>query len=330
MSESPLPIIDMSKSRTSRDSLAQEVVHALENIGFLYIDNIEGIDFHELDILCKWFFGLPYETKMKTARKNFNPQNRNVYRGYFPVVEGEPSRKEGFEIGRDVPTGDETVSPSNWMYESSVWPEEDEEVPFKHLMQKMYDKFHDTSQEILRLAAKGLGIQENAFESLFSDKPMSTFRIQHYPPWQKAPPDNAIIEDGKIVTTPEHMDSDFLTLLHIFDFHGLEVVGPDGNWIGVPPRPNSLIMNIGVTFSRMMGGRLKATRHRVIDIGIDRFSVPFFLSPSYDSDIGINFMSKYIPGGPDHVPERFGPFLLHRIKYEIKYFEYRDLPDIKD
>lgn len=197
-------------------------------------------------------------------------------------------------------------------------------------MTELYEIFHETSQEILPLAAIGLDIDETAFESLFSDKPMSTFRIQHYPPWQGTPPENAVIQDGKIVTTPDHMDSDFLTLLHIFDFPGLEVIGPDGEWMAVPPRPDCLIMNIGVTFSRMMGGRLKATRHRVLDIGIDRFSVPFFLSPSYDSDIGVNFMSKYKPGGPKHVPERFGPFLLHRIKYEIKYFEYRDLPDIED
>lgn len=126
MSKSALPIIDLSKSKTNRENLAKEIVYALENVGFLYIDNVEGIDFRKLDKMCKWFFGLSKQTKMKIARKNFNPESRNVYRGYFPVVEGEPSRKEGFEIGRDVPADDKTVSSANWMYENSVWPDETE------------------------------------------------------------------------------------------------------------------------------------------------------------------------------------------------------------
>ncbi|XP_076079052.1 isopenicillin N synthase-like [Mytilus galloprovincialis] len=330
MSELPIPVIDLSRAKTDRTQLAKEVVHALENIGFLYIDNVKGIDFDKLFKICQWFFGLPIETKMDLTRKNFKSENHNLYRGYFPVVEGEPSRKEGFEFARDVPADDKTVSSNNWMYEKSVWPEENFTVAFKEFLQNMYEIVHETSQEILRLAALGLGIEEHAFEHLFSDKPCSTFRIMHYPPWEGTPPKNAIIEDGKVVTTPEHMDSDFLTLLHIFNYDGLEVLDMDGTWIAVPPRPNSLIMNIGVTFSRMMAGRFKATRHRVLDIGKDRFSVPFFLSPSFDSDIGVNFMSKFNSNGPEHVPEKFGPWLLHRIKHEIKYFEYRDLPEIED
>lgn len=329
MTQFPLPIIDISKSRTDRQKLAKEVIHGLENIGFLYIDNVEGIDYNLLFNICQWFFGLPTETKMKLARKQWNSDNRNVFRGYFPVVKGEPSRKEAFEFGRDISTEDKSVSANNWMYEKSVWPEEDGTVPFREFLIKMYEIFHETTQEILRLVAIGLGIDEQAFKDLFSDKPISTFRLLHYPPWEGAPPENAIIGDGKIVTTPEHMDSDFMTLLHVFDYKGLEVVGPDDKWVAIPPRPNSLVMNIGVTFSRMMGGRFKATRHRVLDIGIDRYSVPFFLAPSFHSDIGINFMSKFRSGGPDHVPERYGPWYLYRIKHVTKYFEYRHLPDIE-
>jgi isopenicillin N synthase-like dioxygenase len=80
----------------------------------------------------------------------------------------------------------------------------------------------------------------------------------HYPSWDGKPPDNAIIEDGRFVTTPDHMDSNFLTLLSIFDYEGLEVKNTNDEWIAVHPRPKTLIMNIGVTLSRMMGGRFKA------------------------------------------------------------------------
>ena len=89
-------------------------------------------------------------------------------------------------------------------------------------------------------------------------------------------------------------------------------------------------MNIGDTFSRMLGGRFKATRHRVIDIGEDRYSVPFFLSPKFHGDIGVNFLSQYTQEGHSHVPERFGPWVLHTMKHKKKYFEYTDLPEIEN
>ncbi|XP_069128058.1 uncharacterized protein [Argopecten irradians] len=324
-----LPIVDLSKARTDREALAKVIVDALENTGFLFIDNIEGLDFDLWYQCCEWFFKQPEECKKKLLRNFWNPESKNVYRGYFPVLPNEPSRKEGFEFARDVPPNDPTVKPNNWFYENSVWPEEDGSFPFKANMRSLYEKLHETALEILRLTAIGLGIEEDIFTPLFSDKPCTTYRIMHYPPWEGSPPDNAKIEDGKVVITPEHTDTNFLTLLATFHYKGLEVKMPDGTWAEVDPRPKSLVMNIGDTFSRMMGGRLKATAHRVIDIGVDRYTSPFFFTPGYDADIGINFMSKATGQGPDHVFERYGPWVLNVIKHVKKYFEYRVLPDIE-
>ena len=322
-----LPIIDLSKAKTHRKELAATVVHALENIGFLYVDNVEGIDYDKMFEACKWFFGQPWEVKKSLLRKHWNEDNKNVYRGYFPVVEGEPSRKEGFEFARDIPPNDPTVKPGNWFYEPSVWPPEDGSFPFKEFLNKMYKAMHEASLEILRLTSIGLGIDEYSFEDIFKDKPCTTFRLMHYPPWNGSPPENARIEDGKVVTTPDHTDSNFLTLLATFDYKGLEVITGDGKWCEVEPRPNSLVMNIGDVFSRMLGGRFKATHHRVIDIGVDRYSVPFFLEPAYDGDIGINFMSKATGTGPEHVEEHYGPWMIQQVKYIKKYFEYKVLPE---
>lgn len=322
-----LPIIDLTRAESDRHELAKEVVDVLENTGFLYIDGVQGIDFGVLLQCCKWFFGKSKKEKDVLLRKHWNPESKNVYRGYFPVVEGEPSRKEGFEFGRDIDPHDPTVKPGNWFYEPSVWPNEDETIPFKQFLTKCYDILHNTSIEILRLTSIGLGIEEKSFDDIFANRPCTTFRLMHYPPWNGAPPANAIIEDGKVVTTPEHTDSNFLTLLYTFGFTGLEVMSLDGKWNAVEPRANSFVMNIGDVFSRMMGGRFKATRHRVLDIGIDRFSVPFFLEPSYDGDIGINFMSKATGHGPEHEVEPYGPWMIQQVKYVKQYFEYKVLPE---
>lgn len=58
-----LPIIDLSKSKTHRSELGKEIVHALENVGFLFIENVDGLDFDMLYKSCKWFFKLPMDTK---------------------------------------------------------------------------------------------------------------------------------------------------------------------------------------------------------------------------------------------------------------------------
>ena len=97
-----LPIIDFDRAKTDRQAVAEDVLHALENIGFLYIDNIKGIDYEKLMVSCKWLFDLPIEEKHAIMRKFWKDDNPNVYRGYFPVVKDKPSRKEGFEFARDV------------------------------------------------------------------------------------------------------------------------------------------------------------------------------------------------------------------------------------
>lgn len=83
-------------------------------------------------------------------------------------------------------------------------------------------------------------------------------------------------------------------------------------------------------FSQTMNCRFKATRHRLLDIGIDRHSDPFFLEPAYESDIGVNYMSQYIKGGPEHIPEKYGHYMVNMVKYVRKYFEYKVLPDFEN
>lgn len=51
------------------------------------------------------------------------------------------------------------------------------------------------------------------------------------------------------------------------------------------PVQNAYVINIGDMLSRITNYVLKATLHRVIDIGNDRFSSPFFFEPFYEAKI---------------------------------------------
>jgi isopenicillin N synthase-like dioxygenase len=91
------------------------------------------------------------------------------------------------------------------------------------------------------------------------------------------------------LTTPAHKDSGFITILSTLGFPGLEVL-INGEFKAVRPKENHLVVNLGLTFEQMTNGHYKATTHRVLDIDIERFSMPFFLRPKYSAVIPSNFL----------------------------------------
>ncbi|KAH3712447.1 hypothetical protein DPMN_072148 [Dreissena polymorpha] len=91
-----LPIIDFAKAKTDREEQAKKTVDVLESVVFAFIDNLQGIYFKGLWDCCKWFFAKSTDFKRKIMQNPFNPENSNIYRGYFSVVPGEHSRKKGF------------------------------------------------------------------------------------------------------------------------------------------------------------------------------------------------------------------------------------------
>ena len=68
-----------------------------------------------------------------------------------------------------------------------------------------------------------------------------------------------------------HHDSGFVTMVSTFDYAGLELLRDDGSWMPVPCRKGAVVVNIGDMLASISGGKWKATNHRVIDHGVDRW-----------------------------------------------------------
>ena len=83
-----------------------------------------------------------------------------------------------------------------------------------------------------------------------------------------------------VILCPAHADSGGITLLQTFGYSGLELMLND-RWYRVPVIEDCLVVNVGEYMSRMSNNRFKATIHRVMDIGQDRYNtqnpLPFFL-----------------------------------------------------
>ena len=73
-----------------------------------------------------------------------------------------------------------------------------------------------------------------------------------------------------VISTPAHADSGGVTLLQTFGYPGLELM-LDNKWYQVPPIEDCLVVNVGEYMSRMSNNRFKATIHRVMDIGRNRY-----------------------------------------------------------
>ncbi|XP_071119460.1 probable iron/ascorbate oxidoreductase DDB_G0283291 [Haliotis cracherodii] len=328
-----LPIIDLKRAqdKTQRLRVAAELAKALETVGFLYVDNAPGVDLESLLKNAKRLFSLSSAEKHMMAKHKWNSINKNRYRGYFPLQPEDISYKEGFEIGiEDCPFNDPDIHPL--FTEPNLWPcYMDGFDEFLRDMKQYYNAMLHTGTEILRLLALGSGLDEYWFESMFLPDTLSTLRLLHYPLRSSSPPDTA--RDGdKVLCCSEHSDSGFVTLLTTFHYRGLQIRNQHGEWVDVEPRPNSLVMNIGDILSKTSNGRFKATRHRVVETSIDRYSVPFFFEPRYSAEMGRMIPFKDVMKNNytetneyDLVSEngiKYGPWLIRKMQ---QFAEYKDI-----
>lgn len=257
---------------------------------------------------------------MSLARKTWNPLSANTYRGYYPPISGVTCYKEGIEFGQELPADDPDVLSDNYMYEPNSWPPENlpGAVQFKQFVLSYYQSMTDLGTEITHLLAIGLGKEEDFFDRLFLNKPLSTLRFMHYPV-REGPIPEAAKKDGVVLTCLEHSDSTFITFLSTFYNEGLQILQQDGTWKDVEVRPDCLVMNVGDALVKTTG-QFKSTRHRVVDHGKERYSVPFFMEPNYYADIGQ--LAKELGQSDSDGPIQYGPWLTGIMKAK----NYSDFP----
>jgi len=66
----------------------------------------------------------------------------------------------------------------------------------------------------------------------------------------------------------------------------------NGAYRNIKPAKNAIIVNIGDTLERISNYEIKATKHRVLDIGCERFSSPFFFDPKFSARISNNLLQS--------------------------------------
>lgn len=281
-----VPIVDFADyaagSMVRRQAIGGEIVEACGEVGFFYLAN-HGIAATTVDRLladAKRFFDLPLRNKQaisfdksRTRRGYMGLQQEN-----FARARGTPGDlKEFVNFFLELPDDAPEIVAGRPFYGGNQWPAG---LPGWH--EAMVDYMHTTTElgrRLMQAIALGLALPEDRFEAMLA-RPMSSFRLIHYPPQTVRPsvPD----ETG----CGAHSDYGCLTILAQDAIGGLEIQTRDGRWIDAPPIPGTFVINIGDMLAFWTAGRLRSTPHRVArPAQQSRYSVAAFLTPHIDTPL---------------------------------------------
>ena len=81
-------------------------------------------------------------------------------------------------------------------------------------------------------------------------------------------------------------DIEAFTILCQGEQPALQILNVDGQWIQAPPVEGTFVVNIGDMLARWSNDVFISTVHRVHNsTGCERYSIPFFFGPSYDTHL---------------------------------------------
>lgn len=273
-----IPVLDLTDylagDQGALQSLAAELRHALEEVGFFYIvgHGVPEQTVQQAFDITREFHALPLVDKSEILINQMNL-------GYMPdrgqkvttstVSDGDkPDRGSAFFMIRDrAPDMDE--SPNQW---PSAMPQ------LREVLVPYFEQMIRLGRKMLPIFARALDLNQDYFDPHFDEYGALCFqRASHYP----ADP----LEAGQYSCGP-HTDGSFLTLLATTDVPGLEIQTADGEWIAAPLWQGSFLVNSGDMLTRWTNGRFRSTPHRVInDSGQDRYAIPFFMQPNPETTI---------------------------------------------
>jgi isopenicillin N synthase-like dioxygenase len=267
-----LPIIDLSAARSddpvAKRALAQKLDAAFSSSGFCYIAH-HGIAQSVIDdafAVMENFFHAPLDEKLKLA-----PTAETMFRGYL----AETRKYRTFhDFDPDRPLAETNAQSvggkENFIFGPSganSWPEDFPEFRAKCCV--FVEALQKVGDEILRMLALALGIDENFFRGKYGEEQDTSVGVLAYYP--SLTPEQ--LAAGR-QSLPEHADFSCLSLVVQDDVGGLQVQDRATKaWVDAKPLPGTIVANIGDLLARWSNDRYVSSVHRVQNTaGRERFS----------------------------------------------------------
>jgi len=320
MTKNLIPTINISslvnKDFNSNKSIEtiNKIKKACINIGFFQIVG-HGIGKKNIKNICNVgnkFFNSSEKNKRNLSPKKWNPNNKNIYRGYFP---NDVNGKEGLDIGDLKVTQNYARKLKNQYIEYINLTKSIDKKSIK-VLSNYFDNIFILGEvlfkSIIKLYKKDTNTSKKAFSRL---KTLSTLRFNYYPNQTK--PVEISKQDGVALGCETHVDSGIFTILYQDKKSGLQVQNrKTEKWHNVPFNKNALIINTGRALEFLSKGKFKATNHRVLWNKKKRMSIPFFFEPSYDFKMSTSFLHNSKLNSKGLIYEKF---LNQSLKKFIEY-----------
>jgi len=297
------PIIDMSDfgEPAGRKRVVDEIRKACTTIGFFLVTG-HGIPRAVSDGLkqaSEKYFAFPKEEKLLDATE---PRFR---RGFLSFSEESPL--ESYEFSLDLPLDDSDVIAGRFLHGPNHWPE-------KHpWLQDAADRYQEAvlevGEQIERAFALSLDLDGEFFVDLCR-KPTLHMRLFHYFPRTEE-------QRRTTFSSQPHTDLGMFTILMPDPNGGLQVQMRDETWVNVPYVDDALVVNIGDMMEIWTNDRYVSTPHRVVGLtGKDRYSVPVFICPAFETLVECIPSCLAAGEAPKHPPMRAGKYLEQRLGME--------------
>jgi isopenicillin N synthase-like dioxygenase len=275
-----VPVIDLApvwSGEAGRRAVVDEIAEACGRVGFFYVKHhgISDADIAAIFQTSADFHNLPLEAKMEVSMtKNNHAQGylHGMTKGNEKSI--SENLQEAFQIKRPLADDDPDLLAGRPLHGKIPWPSAMPDL--KPRMMAYYDKANTLGYELLSLFELALELRAGELKPYFK-KDMNSLRLLHYPPQR---PD----EEGVHLGARAHTDTNAFTMLAQDNNGGLEIRNRENEWVAVPPIDGTLVVNVGEVLKVWSDGIFSSTLHRVINrSGRRRYSIPFFMYPSYDA-----------------------------------------------
>ncbi|CAM6119630.1 unnamed protein product [Calypogeia fissa] len=275
--EDQIPVIDLSAIHEKDDpeglkTVVYEIGKAAADWGFFQVVN-HGVPVSLIDTLeqeATAFFSLPVEEKNKSVRSLEKPL------GYYHQELTKNCRdwKEVFDfITRESVSFPSSDGAHTYILKSQ-WP--DKPAGLRDACERYAEAVEKLGFQLLGLLSQSLGLPAEHFLTYFTNHTAS-IRLNYYPP---CPIPNLALGVSR------HRDPGALTVLVQDEIGGLQVRRKDGEWIGVKPRRDAFVINVGDIFQVWSNDKFHSIEHQVVvNENRARLSFPLFLNPDFTAGV---------------------------------------------
>ncbi|WP_444998057.1 isopenicillin N synthase family dioxygenase [Aliikangiella sp. IMCC44359] len=302
------PLIDKSYYQSK---CLNQIKKACSQTGFFAIKN-HGIKHKTYEDLLKISYHFFKQTE--SFKRKYQIGSTSSHCGYVPFTENglyddESNVRlyEAFDLSLDLPKSDHDHQKGNIFYGPNIWPD----IPhFKQIVSDYFQRARNLSH-VLTSAFENILDMPSGHMLSKMQKPTSQLRLIHYI-------ENPHYQDQVDINMGAHTDYELFTILFSNE-RGLQTQNLKGQWIDVPVFKNALTINIGDMLEVWSGGQFKSNLHRVNNLGIERFSFPYFASLDYDTIVEPWKLASTTASLSKYPPIKAGEHLLQQVTRDFAY-----------